>query len=149
MATLIFDAWKSFTDAFYAQRDLLLSNNLAIGMTIAYIIFVIVAKLVMNNRAPFDLRRALGLHNLFLCLVSFAMVLGGSWETYKAFSTHPFMDVYCSNVRSPDRMPLAGAAFFWTCLFYLSKYWEFLDTAFIILRKKPLIFLHVFVRISK
>jgi hypothetical protein len=146
MASLIMDAWRGVTETVYGHRELLLSNKFAIYMTIGYMIFVGVASLFMRNRAPFDLRRALGLHNLFLCVLSLMMALGGIWEVYSAFTTHPFMHVYCSNVRSPDRLPLAGAAFFWTCLFYLSKYWEFLDTAFIILRKKPLLFLHVFVR---
>lgn len=147
MAALVVDGWRAFTNEVYANRDLLLSDKLAIYMTISYVTLVLIGKVVMSKVAPFDLRRALGLHNLFLCIVSLAMALGGIYETFSAFSTHPFMHVYCSNVRSPNRLPLVGGAFFWTCLFYLSKYWEFLDTAFIILRKKPLLFLHVFVRI--
>ena len=43
----------------------------------------------------------------------------------------------------PDMQP-TGRLFFWSYVYYLSKYYEFLDTVLLAVRKKPMSFLHVF-----
>ena len=39
---------------------------------------------------------------------------------------------------------MTGPLVFWHWLFYVSKFYELLDTVFIVLRRRPLEFLHVF-----
>jgi hypothetical protein len=43
----------------------------------------------------------------------------------------------------PGTRPV-GRVFFWTYIYYLSKYYELLDTFILLLKKRPLTFLHVF-----
>jgi hypothetical protein len=38
----------------------------------------------------------------------------------------------------------AGPVFFWSYVYYLSKFYELLDTVILLLKKRPLSFLHVF-----
>jgi GNS1/SUR4 family len=43
----------------------------------------------------------------------------------------------------PDAEP-SGRLYFWSYVYYLSKFYEFVDTLFLALRRKPTSFLHVF-----
>lgn len=43
----------------------------------------------------------------------------------------------------PDTHP-TGRLYFWSYIYYLSKYYEFLDTVLLVVRKKHTSFLHVF-----
>ncbi len=47
--------------------------------------------------------------------------------------------MYCNT----DGALLKGRLWFWCALFYISKYYELLDTLFILLLKRPLLVLHV------
>jgi hypothetical protein len=44
--------------------------------------------------------------------------------------------------RAPDESYGDNATGFWVALFTISKLFEYMDTVFVVLRKKPLIFLH-------
>ena len=44
----------------------------------------------------------------------------------------------------PIGIERSGRLFFWSYVYYLSKYYEFLDTALLLLKAKPASFLHVF-----
>lgn len=134
-----------FINNAYKYEDQLLSWTWALAACVAYLVAVGLGKLVMNKCTKFDLKAAMGYHNLFLFVWSVAMLSGGLYETVTAFSTRPALDVYCaSNYSHNGRTIMTGAGWFWIWLFYVSKFYEFVDTAFIILRKSPLIFLHVY-----
>lgn len=45
---------------------------------------------------------------------------------------------------SPSNSQNSGALFFWCYIFYLSKYYDFVDTLLLVLRKKPIGFLHMY-----
>jgi len=88
---------------------------------------------------PFDLRLPLGIWNLFLSVFSFV----------GAFRTVPhLLAILVSKTYQESVCDIAVDAYgngpcgFWSVLFILSKIPELIDTVFIVLRKKPLIFLH-------
>lgn len=134
-------------DNAYKYEEVLLSWPVTIGGTIAYLAAVLIGQRLMKNREKFALKGLMTLHNVVLFVWSVAMCAGGLYETITAVSNHPFLDVYCaSKIRPGNDRIMTGKAWFWIWLFFASKFYEFLDTAFIVLRKSPLIFLHVYVR---
>ncbi|CAD5223608.1 unnamed protein product [Bursaphelenchus okinawaensis] len=92
----------------------------------------------MKNREPMKLQTTLVLWNLFLGLFSIAGFVRVVEEYYYVVSNFGFYNAIC-NIFSPN-----GPAFFWSVMFTVSKVLELGDTVFLVLRKKPVIFLHSF-----
>lgn len=137
----------SFMDNAYKYQDELLSWPVTVIGTVGYLAAVLLGQRLMKNREKFGLKGLMTVHNVVLFIWSVAMCAGGFYETFLAFRDHPFLDVYCSSTLRPgSERIVTGKAWFWIWLFFASKFYEFLDTAFIVLRKSPLIFLHVYVR---
>lgn len=104
-----------------------------------YVMVVWAGQKYMSTRKAFDLRGLLRIWNLFLAIFSFM----GAIRTFP----HILHMIYHSGIPSIICSPPAftfghGACGLWVLLFVYSKYIELIDTAFIILRKKPLLFLH-------
>jgi len=110
-----------------------------IGM-IFYLAMVYSLSRWMKGRRAFSLDLPLAIHNVFLSLFSLVMFLGMVIPVAVAIFKHGFLTAICD---SENRIQV-GTQVFMTWMFYVSKYYEFLDTVFIILKKKPLIFLHVY-----
>lgn len=93
----------------------------------------------MESRKAFDLKRPLAAWNLFLSLFSLigcARTMPLLFYNLYAFG---FEDTIC---RPAGHMYGCGTTGTWVQLFILSKIPELLDTAFIVLRKRKLSFLH-------
>lgn len=129
----------------YVPYTSLISLYPAIIGPIIYLCLVGIGYQIMKNKKPFDLRIAMANHNLFLFILSAIMCLGSLIEIILTYSNYEFLDAFCSCNDSPSTFGLGGAALFWAYLFYISKYYEFADTLFIVLRKKNLVFLHYYV----
>jgi len=106
---------------------------------VLYLVFVYVGPKLMESRKPWDLRNALKVWNLGLAIFSFIgtirvlphlgyMLWSMGWEV--SMCTPPVFT--CGH----------GACGLWAMFFIYSKYFELIDTLFIVLRKKPLSFLH-------
>lgn len=95
------------------------------------------------------------IHNLILCIGSLIMFLGaleatisssllwlreGSSKSAYLTAKTGYHWLLCFPV---DTLP-RGRIFFWSYIYYLSKFYELLDTVILVLRKKPLSFLHVY-----
>ncbi|KAF7636986.1 Elongation of very long chain fatty acids protein, partial [Meloidogyne graminicola] len=110
----------------------------SIYIVLAYIGGVYSLKKWMENRKPFDLRLLLFFWNVGLAIFSTM----GAWrfgqEFFHVLFNRGFQDSICLSF-SPTE-PVA----FWAMCFALSKIAEFGDTIFLLLRKRPLIFLHWF-----
>ncbi|CAI4232833.1 unnamed protein product [Auanema sp. JU1783] len=108
----------------------------SIWLAIAYVGIVNVLQKFMENRKPYSMRALLLAWNGFLAVFS----IMGTWrfgiEFVNILTTRPFTDSICFSVDP------RGPAAFWACLFSFSKIAEFGDTLFLILRKRPVIFLH-------
>lgn len=102
----------------------------------AYIFIIFSLQRFMRDRPPLELKWPLFFWNLSLgifsiiglvrCLPGFMRVLGLPNGFYRSICDKKEGDI-------------AGS--FWTLMFILSKFWELGDTVFIVLRKRPLIFL--------
>jgi hypothetical protein len=93
----------------------------------------------MENRKPFALTMDLAAWNAFLALFSIV----GAYITVPAMINRLWTESYYSTVCSSSVKTWAsGQVGFWVMLFCASKIPELIDTVFIVLRKRPLIFLH-------
>lgn len=93
----------------------------------------------MKDRKPFDLRYSLAAWNLFLAVFSFYGAFRTVPHLLHRIVSYSFEDTVCESALIAYGGGASGLA---TQLFILSKIPELIDTVFIVLRKKPLIFLH-------
>ncbi|GFY74540.1 elongation of very long chain fatty acids protein AAEL008004 [Trichonephila inaurata madagascariensis] len=101
------------------------------AMIAAYIYFVKVAgPQFMKKRKPYDLRLVMAIYNFLLVFLNLGLFLGLGWYSY--------FDGYSLNCQPVDysykheAVRLAQMGY----LFYLTKFIEFADTIFFVLRKK-------------
>lgn len=103
----------------------------------AYVILVHLAKRYMQDRPKYDLRFPLVVWSSTLAAFSIAGALRSTPEFYDSMVRHGFEHSVCN----PNYF-LANPSGFWAFVMVYSKFFELGDTAFIVLRKQPLIFLH-------
>lgn len=130
-----FDAAASF---------LFLYNHIWIPIlaTVLYLAFCYYGPKVMRHRKAFHLKTALCLWNLSLSLISIAgAVRVGTHLLYllSPWGGFSFRDTICE---PPEATYADNATGLWCVVFTVSKLLELVDTIFVVLRKKPLIFLH-------
>jgi fatty acid elongase 3 len=111
-----------------------------IGGSILYVIMITVLPMWMKNREPFKFKFLLSAHNIFLSVLSFFMCLGVMYNILPYYFKGGWTELICDPLNHMSR----GTHVFWYYIFYLSKYYEFFDTMFQILKKRKLIFLHTY-----
>mmetsp|Transcript_2815 Transcript_2815/g.2828 ORF Transcript_2815/g.2828 Transcript_2815/m.2828 type:complete len:326 (-) Transcript_2815:172-1149(-) len=100
---------------------------------------IVAGKKYFKDRNPWKLRKTLALWNFSLSLFSLCGVFRLLPQVLY-FTTHlPLKESVCGDV---EFYYGRGSSGLWVQLFVLSKFPELLDTFFIIVHKKPLIFLH-------
>ena len=102
-----------------------------------YLLLVFGGKSWMKEREPFNLRSLLLLWNIALSIFSIVATIILGAPLIRNWVNDGFVDAVCDS--DVLRVPWLS---FWSYLFVLSKLVEFGDTAFIVLRKTPLTFLH-------
>jgi elongation of very long chain fatty acids protein 6 len=129
---------ESFWNGEFTHKMFTKHWHFSIYIVLAYIAGVHYLKKWMENRKPYDLRYPLFFWNLGLAIFSTT----GSWrfghEFFYVLWNRGFHDSICLSFCPTE--PVA----FWAMCFALSKIAEFGDTIFLLLRKRPLIFLHWF-----
>ena len=121
---------------FYMQN---LHFTLPIAVVALYLMFCYRGPKIMHNCDQLQLQCVLALWNLTLCIFGCYGVLRTVPHLLHRMTTVPFEDTVCE---PPCTAFGSGAAALAIQLFVLSKFPELLDTVFIVLRKKPLLFLH-------
>ena len=109
--------------------------------TIAIILYWVVIYFgpkYMENKTRLELKFISILWNLFLFILSVGMFLGMVEAVFLFIYNNGFYELVCM----PNGQLYYGIPFFCIWLFALSKYIELFDTVILILRKKPLSFLH-------
>ena len=104
-----------------------------------YLAFVYVAPKLMNNRKSFGWRKALAAWNLSLSLFS---IIGFTRVFPQLLHNYATMSVQVNFCTDPTETYGQGSTGLWVCLFVLSKLPELIDTLFLVIHKKPVIFLH-------
>lgn len=115
--------------------------QIPIAFVTIYLISIYSLQNWMKARKEFVLYGVSLIHNAFLSLLSLAMFLGAAYGATKKANALGF---YSGLVCQQDRDPIKGTLYYWAYIFYLSKFYELLDTYLLVLKKKPVIFLHVF-----
>jgi len=113
--------------------------HVVVGGILVYLLTVFCLRSWMEGKAPFAMKRATQVHNVILCLWSLAMFLGIAYGSFKKASTDGVYSLLCDTNFGGMR----GTYWYWSYMFYLSKYYELVDTAILVLKKKPLSVLHV------
>jgi len=95
----------------------------------------------MKEKEPYDLHRLLVIWNFILAAFSFIGMMRTAPHLFLMIKTFGFEYTLCRNARSSYG---GGPCGVWTMLFIFSKYFELIDTLFLILRKRKVGFLHWF-----
>jgi hypothetical protein len=122
--------------------NLMKANDYVIPVVcvVLYLLFCYLGQLIMKNRKPFDLKYQLAAWNLFLAVFSTWGAIRTVPQMLHMLREQDFEHTVCRSVCQHSYG--GGASGFATQLFILSKIPELIDSVFIVLRKKPLIFLH-------
>lgn len=103
-----------------------------------YVALIFAGKHYMSNRPKYELRGMLILWSALLAIYSIFGFLRSMPGMFHVLRHHGFYHSICI----PSHLTQDPVFGFWSWTFALSKLVEFGDTAFIVLRKQPLIFLH-------
>jgi fatty acid elongase 3 len=115
--------------------------QIPILIAIVYLITVYSLQSLMRDKKPYSLKWISLVHNAFLSALSLVMFLGACYGAILKYKNQGFWGgLVCEQMKDPIKGPL----FYWSYIFYLSKFYELLDTYLLVLKKKPLLFLHVF-----
>jgi len=105
-----------------------------------YLISVFLMSQFMKDKKPWDLFVFRVVHNAILCFGSFVMVTAMVTQLIGIYQRGGVESLFCD----ANQIQLQGDLYFWYYVFFLSKFYEFLDTFVLIARRKPVSFLHCF-----
>lgn len=97
-----------------------------------YLLVVAFLMVFMRSRSAYSLKGVTVVHNLVLSLGSLGMLVGTVVELYVRYKdSRDYVWFFCEDLRARSRGPL----YFWSYVYYLSKYYEMLDTVLVLLQK--------------
>lgn len=141
-STLIFSPThfeKHFQPQPYIQFAFSTWPVLPFSIVACYLLFVALTPRIMMDRKPFHLQNIVACWNLFLTIFSFFGTTRTIPYMFHLLRENSFHNMLCLPYDVLDPQDVCGL---WTMLFVYSKIVELLDTVFIVLSKKKLIFLH-------
>ena len=138
---IMFD-FKNWGSTFTWEHAYLSSWVFPVLVPVIYLVVVFSLKAYMSNRTAWTLKSTLIVHNVNLCIGSAVMCLGTVYGLNKRYTDDPSDWFFCER----DNTKREGQLFFWSYIYYLSKYYELFDTVIVILQKRrlPHFYLHIF-----
>nr|CDJ84522.1 GNS1 SUR4 membrane protein domain containing protein [Haemonchus contortus] len=134
LADVLFGSWDlEKTDAFMTYWV-----PTSYKIAVAYLSLIYLGQRFMRNRKPFELDGTLAAWNFMFSLFSGVAAYKLIPELFRTFRDDGFVGSYCYN---NDYYTDASTGF-WGWAFVMSKAPELGDTMFLVLRKKPVIFMH-------
>jgi len=122
------------------NRDWMIEHpSVPIAAVLAYAAFIVFGQAYFANRKPWNWRRTMALWNLTLSVFSALGFLRTAPHLAHNLLHYSVEQNMCFD---PEAHFGSGATGLWVQLFILSKFPELIDTFFIVIHKKPLIFLH-------
>jgi len=106
---------------------------------VGYWITIFAIQRIMKDKKPWNLKYFSAIHNFNMVVISVVMAVGVGRHIRRIYSRYGMTAAYCG-VNDEEDSEIA----FWSNVFYLSKYYEYLDTVILALKKKELSLLHVF-----
>ncbi|KAG0005797.1 hypothetical protein BGZ80_004042 [Entomortierella chlamydospora] len=127
-------------DSFAFQEGVTpLSTQKEVAMwTITYFIVIFGGRQIMKTQEAFKLKHLFIFHNFLLTVASGALLMLFIENLTPMLARQGLFFAICDNGAWTQRLELLYY------LNYLVKYWELADTVFLVLKKKPLEFLHYF-----
>lgn len=113
----------------------------SITISTVYVLAIYIGQKIMSHQKAFALDKPLFYWNSLLATFSIVGLLRMTPEFFYSVSKG-FQYSICNMTNT------YGVSEFWTYAFVMSKAFELIDTAFIVLRKRPLTFLHVYHHIT-
>ncbi|KAK6747715.1 hypothetical protein RB195_000733 [Necator americanus] len=107
-------------------------------ITVAYLLAIYLGQKFMRNRKPFELDGVLAAWNFMFSLFSAVAAYKLIPELFQVYRKDGFIGTYCYN-HDYYTNPSTG---FWGWAFVMSKAPELGDTMFLVLRRRPVIFMH-------
>lgn len=119
------------------QTPLSTLPEVAIGI-ITYLVVIFGGRELMKGHAPYKLKIPFQIHNTILYVGSGLLLALMAESVVPMIWHHGFFYSICSEEAWTDKLE------FYYIINYYFKYIELIDTVFLVLKKKPLAFLHVF-----
>ena len=124
---------ESFDPSNFDWRTAPLSDvRIPMAAGVCYVAVIMLLNAVMKQ--GFATKPLQAVHNLILCLGSLAMFAGTLLETVRRSNEEGSARwLFCEDVKTEAR----GGLWFWSYVYYLSKYYELLDTVLQLLKGRP------------
>ncbi|KAI9298044.1 GNS1/SUR4 membrane protein [Neoconidiobolus thromboides FSU 785] len=114
------------------------TNSIVYGTCVGYLITIFSLQYLMSFASPLKLNFLFRAHNLFLTLVSLALLLLFIEQILPVIVNDGLYYSLCNQAAWTQKLQLLYY------LNYLTKYYELVDTLFLVVKKKPLAFLHYY-----
>mmetsp|Transcript_15783 Transcript_15783/g.19247 ORF Transcript_15783/g.19247 Transcript_15783/m.19247 type:complete len:292 (+) Transcript_15783:60-935(+) len=131
--------WEKYYDPIPVLNWMQTMNILPISAIVAYCALCIIGRKVMASKEARKWRKYLAVWNFSLSLFSWIGAFRTAPQLLHNLSTMSLRDNLCQDPRMTYG---SGSTGLWVQLFVLSKFPELVDTLFIVMQKKKLIFLH-------
>jgi len=135
-----FESWGKDFQWIHGQT-FMSDYRVAVSAAVLYLVTILGLQRLMRDRKPFNLNRFAIVHNFILFVGSLFVLCAASYHLIPQFMKRGAFSVVCD---ADGVLFVKGPVNYWFYIFYVSKVVEFIDTLILVLRKKKLIFLHVY-----